>query len=372
MNENNIVRCNFESGRRILVTSDIHGQLTYLKGALKKAEFCDDDILVIVGDIVEKGDYSLETLRYVMELSERDNVFVLQGNVDIWRIWMINGICEESAPGFLGYLESMRGWRRGTSLYDEMTSELGYLCRTPEDVVRSRDEVMMHFKREIDFIVNLPTILEVQNYIFVHGGLRDRTVSESLNRDSFSLMKYDSFMDTELEFDKYVVVGHWPVNLYGEKHISLNPVIDHRKKIISIDGGCGIKSYAQLNMLIIPDINCSADEIYHISYDELPVIRAADEQKAAEADVYIKWTNNKIEVLKREADRSYIRQISTGHELWIPNTFLYGADQCRDYADNLLSVSEGDSLSLIEQSSDGYFVKKDGVAGWYLGRAEEV
>ena len=55
MEKRNVLRCDFESGRRILVTSDIHGQISYLKGVLKKAEFCSDDILVIVGDIVEKG-----------------------------------------------------------------------------------------------------------------------------------------------------------------------------------------------------------------------------------------------------------------------------------------------------------------------------
>lgn len=369
MNEKSIVKCNFERGKRILVTSDIHGQLTYLDRVLKKAEFCDGDILVIVGDIIEKGFQSLKTLRYVMELCKRDNVFVLQGNVDIWRVYMINGICSDSAEGFFSYLESMRGWNR-PSIFDDMTAELGYICRTPEDVVRARNEVMEHFKTEIDFIVNLPVVLETQNYIFVHGGLRDKTVDENMNRDSFSLLKYDNFMSTELEFDKYVVVGHWPVCLYGDSLISFDPVIDREKKIISIDGGCGIKDWGQLNLLVIPDIECDVSEIHHIYCDELPVLIASEAQEGREPTVKIRWTDNEIKILDRDADFSYIHHMSSEKELWVPNTFIYSETQCRDYTDNVLSVSVGDKLSLIEKNSRGYIVKKDGVVGWYFGSGE--
>ena len=55
-------------GRRILAVSDIHGNLPYLKGLLEKASFSENDVLVIVGDLLEKGPYSLDTLRFVMEL----------------------------------------------------------------------------------------------------------------------------------------------------------------------------------------------------------------------------------------------------------------------------------------------------------------
>ena len=63
-----IEQINIEPGKRILVTSDIHGHLSYLKKVLEKASFCDDDILFIVGDMIEKGPENLKTLRYVMEL----------------------------------------------------------------------------------------------------------------------------------------------------------------------------------------------------------------------------------------------------------------------------------------------------------------
>ena len=74
-------------GRRILAVSDIHGHVHFLKKVLEKAGFCEDDELIIDGDIIEKGPYSLETLRYVMELDKKPNVHVISGNVDSGADW---------------------------------------------------------------------------------------------------------------------------------------------------------------------------------------------------------------------------------------------------------------------------------------------
>ena len=84
-----INRLTLPADRRILVTSDIHGQLGHLKGALETANFSKDDILFIIGDMIEKGPNSLGVLRYVMELCETHTVYPLIGNVDAHRLEMI-------------------------------------------------------------------------------------------------------------------------------------------------------------------------------------------------------------------------------------------------------------------------------------------
>ena len=70
--------------RRIVVVSDIHGNLPYLKALLKKVEFSQNDELIIDGDFLEKGEHSLETLRYLMHLSGQGNVHAVCGNCDSW------------------------------------------------------------------------------------------------------------------------------------------------------------------------------------------------------------------------------------------------------------------------------------------------
>ena len=64
-----VIRPQIEPGRRVIAVSDIHGNLPFLKGVLEKARFSPEDVLVLVGDLFEKGFESLGVLRWLMELS---------------------------------------------------------------------------------------------------------------------------------------------------------------------------------------------------------------------------------------------------------------------------------------------------------------
>ena len=46
-------------------------------------------MLIILGDMIEKGPESLETIRYIMQLCEKHTVYPMMGNVDLWRIEML-------------------------------------------------------------------------------------------------------------------------------------------------------------------------------------------------------------------------------------------------------------------------------------------
>ena len=356
-----------EQGKRILVTSDIHGNLSYLKKVLEKARFSDNDILFIVGDMIEKGPENLKTLRYIMELCQKENVIALIGNVDAYRIKLIYGLSEENVCGFYDYILNLRQWV-GASFYEELATECGYTINSPADILLSKQEVINHFEKEFNFLASLPTIVETQNYIFVHGGLRKKQVSDNLYKTVFELTKFDAFAENTSDiFDKYVIAGHWPVVLYGYDKPQMNPIINRNKKIISIDGGCGVKKDGQLNLLIIPDINCSVDEISYISYDEIPVVYAFENQSPSKDSVYISWTNREIRILDKGEEFSYIEHIKSGRKLHIPNSYIRNETEAFDYTDYVISVNKGDKLSILSQNSKGYIVKKDGVIGWYYG-----
>ena len=66
-------------GKRVLVVSDVHGNLPFLMGVLEKANFSKDDILILLGDLLERSESSLDTLRYVMALSQTHRVHTLLG-----------------------------------------------------------------------------------------------------------------------------------------------------------------------------------------------------------------------------------------------------------------------------------------------------
>ena len=77
-----VIHPEFAAGRRILAVSDIHGNLPFFRGLLQKVRFTPEDILVLDGDMLEKGRDSLALLRYLMELSRTHTVYPICGNCD--------------------------------------------------------------------------------------------------------------------------------------------------------------------------------------------------------------------------------------------------------------------------------------------------
>ena len=362
----------YKKGQRILVTSDIHGHPDHLRGVLDASGFCADDLLVIVGDVVEKGPDSLGALRLVMELASHGNALVLLGNVDAWRVQMTEGVNEDNAVDFWDYLCGLHDWC-GSSFYAEMAQECGHTLTSAEDVLQAKEAILAHFREELDFLASRPTVLQIGDFVFVHGGLRHQTLSDNDDCDVYALTKYDRFADAApFSFPFRVVCGHWPTALYNDSIQQFNPIFHTDKNIISIDGGCGIKPEGQLNLLIIPDAHCSDDEIHHMYYDTLPKIRALEEQKESTDSVHINWLHSEVTVLAHGEEFSLIEHQHSGRKLSVPTQYLYKGNRCGDYTDRQLGVKAGDILSLYKTTSRGCIVKIDGVMGWYCGAYEVV
>ena len=363
-----VIRPDIAPGRRVLAVSDIHGNLPFLKGLLAKVGFGGDDVLVLVGDLLEKGTQSLDTLRYIIELTKAHTVYALCGNCD-----HIDRVFLEGRPGAgEGLGPVFRFWKERW-LIAQMGVELGMGLEKPEDLPELRRAVLEHFPEECNFILNLPHILVAGNFIFVHGGIPREDHLEEL--DAYGCMKDDDFLGQGYSFKKWVVVGHWPVTLYHPDIPIARPLVVTKRHIISIDGGCVLKLDGQLNALIIPDIN--GDPVGYKAYDGLPVVRALDRQEPSAQPLNIRWSDSAVEVLRTEGDCSWCRHISSGREMWIMNEYLHprrsdGRIHCEDTTDYRLPVEPGDRLALVRQCSRGYMAKKHGATGWYFGRVEPV
>lgn len=361
-----IQRAEFPDGRRILMVSDLHGHASGLRELLEKANYTRNDILVIVGDYIEKGAQNLQTIRYVMELCEAGTVYPLMGNVDIWRLRSLlsdDPVIQRDIVDFSFY--SRRWWP--SSLLEEMCAECGLVLDEAFDTQKAFPMIRERFARELSFLKSLPSILETQRMIFVHGGIPHERLDELTQRDAHSLMKWDHFMDEGLSFSKYVTVGHWPVTLYGDQYPCYNPIIDRQRRIISLDGGCGVKEDGQLNLLVLPDWR--SDEFEHYEWTPLPVITGLDAQQEAAPCGFIRWGDHWVKVLENKGETS--RVLHHDREWTIPTDFLWetnGGTGCSDFTDRRLPVEVGDQMYLIGKYSFGCYVKKDGMTGWYMGR----
>jgi len=347
--------------RRILCVSDVHGNLPYLQGLLDKVRFSPDDVLILLGDLLEKGLRSLDTLRFVVSLAKTHEVHMVAGNCD----WWLPIMYEYGTPeGNLWYINN-----KPFCLARQMCGELGIPVSPDMDYGAMRDRITAAYPEEFAFLAGLPEIIETPHYSFVHGGLPE---GDPAGWRAWDCMKYNHFMDTPRRFDKWVIVGHWPVMLYRENTVEANPIVDREKRIASIDGGCVLKDDGQLNALIIP--RDGSDDFSFEAWDPFPTARVLRAQRASQKSWYIRWGDNEVRVLSRGPEFSRVRHVRTGYEMDVLTKYLYGdGELCKvnDCTDYVLPLAPGDEVRLVEETGRGYFVKHNGVSGWYFGDLEK-
>ena len=346
--------------RRILVISDIHGNMEYFKGVLELAGFCEDDILIIDGDFLEKGPDSLGVLRYIMELCEKGNTHAVCGNCDDWPIIMQAD--EKVDERILEYI-----LKKKSGILWEMCVAAGIDLLEVESFTQCKREIHRIFAEEWAFLEALPHAIETENFIFAHSGadpakpLREHQIKD--------FVRCDHLLTLDRSFEKWLVVGHWPVMLYGQDIVCANPIIEPRRKIISIDGACVLKDDGQLNCLIIP--HKYSGEFDFVAYDPFPEMTVLDDQEASEKSYYIRWGDSTVLVLERGEEFSRCRHRRTGYEMDILTRYLFtdgDITDCNDCTDYVLPLRKGDTVRVVETCSRGYFVKHKGVSGWYFGR----
>ena len=242
-----IQRLEFPAGRRVLVVSDIHGSLPLFQGLLDKAGYGPDDILVLLGDLVEKGQDSLAVLRYVMDLSTRRTVYCVKGNCDDLVTEFVES--PQVRPEFFHHYLNV--WRNRCTLL-QMGQEAGFETRSPEDLPALRQVILNHFGPELAFLDTMPEILLTPDYLFVHGGVWDEDHLEDMT--AWDCMKNDSFLDRGICFRRWCIVGHTPVTLYHPHIPTTHPLVSEKQHIVSIDGGCALQRDAQLNALVLPQV----------------------------------------------------------------------------------------------------------------------
>ena len=347
-------------GRRVIVMSDIHGNLPYFDGLLAQLRFSDNDILILDGDLLDKGTQSLGLLRRVMALSEHGNVHCIAGNCDGWaRIFDHSRDAED--PHFLKYLHF-----RKQVLIGEMCAELGIDLMAVTDFTPVKWRLYEAFPREIAFLAALPDAMESEAYVFAHAGMTPGKPLREHRRGE--LNQIDRFLDRDLHFDKWLIVGHYPVVLYGENTVCANPIVDRSKHVVSIDGGCVLKDDGQLNALILPKE--PGGDFSFEAYDPFPERTVLRDQAAGPRSYYIRWGDSTVRVLERGAEFSRCRHVRTGYEMDILTKYLFSDGEitdCNDCTDYILPLRSGERVRVVEETSRGFLVKHRGTTGWYFG-----
>lgn len=347
-----IDKIKLEKNRRIIVISDIHGGYKLFKKLLKKVSFAKKDYLFILGDVIEKGPQSFKTLRYVMKLYKRDNVFLVIGNNDLTLLDILEDKYLNEYPLHLS---------KNKSIYHEFAKKLNIKISLDTSISYLNSLIRKKYRNELEFFKTIPTIIETDNLLFAHASITSYEYMNSLN--PFEVMKYDYFMKGDFKMPKRLIVGHYPCVYYNNFECSLLPVTDYTKNITSIDGGYMSKIGGELNALVFNN-EMSLNETYYF-VDDVKKVKVYSSQEFLKGKTFCVWDREEFEVLKLGNDKSLC--LVNGKETFIPNDFILfykNKYRCLDYIDDFLDVKKGEKVGLIFTYDDVSFIKKDDKLGF--------
>ncbi len=207
-----LIQDTLDSDNRVWVIGDIHGYVETLKSLIENLNLGSKDIVICLGDMVDRGPESAGVVKLFME---KENLYSLKGNHEEMLLmdWeKTNGLGNYSHDGFWSSLSPL-----------------------------SREEMI----EIMTFIRFLPTEIILDKFRLVHAGYCDMPYAESLEQqtDTERLWSRDIFtVNYPFDQERTVIVGHTIIQNYGvigdnEVWNSTKLLKDGRASAIGIDTG---------------------------------------------------------------------------------------------------------------------------------------
>ncbi|WP_414050775.1 metallophosphoesterase [Macrococcus animalis] len=340
--------------RRTIVVSDIHGSIELFKQLLEKVNFTDNDRLIILGDIIDKGPNSIGLIEYVSELLKKEYVHMILGNCDC--------IFDELEEDYLYHYMSYRH-----TIVHEALDKLG---KTLDDYATQGEmaaDIRKHFGYLHDVVRDLPLMIETEDFIFVHAGLDQQNY---MNTSRYNALNMRFFYQQTHDAEKMVVVGHFPTcNFVEDGLMSNNIKINQSSRIIDIDGGNQVKYNGQLNAMIITynDDDYLIETTFIDDYPRREIIQ--DFEVAYQEPHTFTYPHFEIEVLEGDAYFTQAKHVQSGVDFMVKTEFIKETESGYrlkdDYTDFFMDVTVGEIVAVIDESYLGYtLIMKDGITGW--------
>ena len=355
-----IVKWKESESYRLIAISDIHGGFHLYKKLIDKIGLRESDYLVIIGDFVEKGEYNKEVLDEMKRLSKRDKTVILSGNCESYISSLL--LEEDKSKNLLRYLNH-KPYR---SIIDDWILKSGIRLEDIYDGITLQWDILKDNKEDIEFLSSLPIGVEFDDFLFAHGGIGEENTLE--NTKYGTLLASPEFYKKGHNSEKTVIVGHWPTSNYKEYSNNGDVIIDREKRIISIDGGYGVKIISQLNGLIIEKYRGE----YTISSESVnefkKYIVKEYVQGTKELPEKIAWPNHSIEVIEKGKEFSLCKRLDNGEYVKVKNEliFLEGDKYyCSgDYQEYFLTVNSGEEIEVVNIYGEYALAKYKGEFGW--------
>lgn len=189
------------------VISDIHGQITEFKNLLEKIDFDGiRDKMIIAGDVLDRGNYGIELIKYIEPYIETGSMKILMGNHEMFCLNYLDGKLDDFTYKLFGGAGTIKSLNKMTKeskenlylflkslpIYEEIRTKYGETVVTHSGL--SANCVIFNKDKTINVVKSIEAAADINLYDFLLSDDIHRMEEYDLNR-----------------LDKSLIVGHVPV-----------------------------------------------------------------------------------------------------------------------------------------------------------------
>ena len=206
-----------DKGHSVWVIGDIHGYGETFDALIKKLNLSNQDIILCLGDLIDKGPSSLKVLKTV---SESNQIFSIRGNHEEMMRLSISP----------KHGRMMKPWLKYGGLI------------TLESFSNDETNQIEEARKWLPFIENLPTEIVLNKFRIVHAGYDDSEPLDNQNNQQRMWGRTIFQAEKTLDTNRQIIVGHTPVqtlNRSGKEDVWISGITlaDGRPSVLCIDTG---------------------------------------------------------------------------------------------------------------------------------------
>lgn len=203
-----VLKSDINNWEHVYIIGDVHGEYDRLVELLDKVNITSNDLVVFLGDYIDRGKDSLKTLLLVLKMAEKPNVVALRGNhedmmLKYFQHYGVNCLAEEN------YVDN--DWLSANGGMNTFL-DLVYLYRNGIDV-----------ESILNAVENLPIVFNLGDDIFMSHAGYNAEYELAFNDIEDCVWSREEFFNNYNGKDRWFI-GHTPVQYFGG--LSKNP---HKK-----------------------------------------------------------------------------------------------------------------------------------------------
>ena len=209
----------------IFAMSDIHGYLAIFKENLENLDLSGDNRLILLGDYIDRGPQSGQTLRYIYDLQQKhgeDKIIVLRGNHEEDFLEWIDTVTHPDGISFNNWLAYDRGLTTFRTLVtaEQLEEYMRFAAAAAKgnDFITKLNEKAVQMILEtsgdlVKWLKNLPYYYKTETQIFVHAGVDEEAEDLwEIGTPSYMFISKSFDMIGTGEFCMDIIAGHIPTS----------------------------------------------------------------------------------------------------------------------------------------------------------------